>query len=93
MTVGQTNLKTASSKIVKHEKACSDNSHAFILFSSETFGFLAPEVVDLLQRIQRLMDTNVVHPRSMNIIFKEIDFVSQKRVGAPLIAHLSFIYV
>jgi len=30
VTVGQTALKAASSKVVKHEKACSDNQHAFI---------------------------------------------------------------
>ena len=28
-TVGQTALKVASSKVAKHEKACSDNQHAF----------------------------------------------------------------
>jgi hypothetical protein len=44
-TVGQTALKAASSKMVKHEKACSDNQHVFILFVIDTFGFLAPEFV------------------------------------------------
>ena len=47
-TVGHTALKVASSKVVKHEKACSDNQHAFIPFAFDTFGFLALEVVDLL---------------------------------------------
>jgi len=28
-TVGQTVLKVASSKVAKHEKACSGNQHAF----------------------------------------------------------------
>jgi len=52
-TVGQAALKAALSKVVKHEKACSDNQHAFILFAFDTFGFLAPEVVNLLHRVQR----------------------------------------
>jgi len=33
----------------KHEKACSDNQPAFIQFLFDTFSFLTPEVVDLLQ--------------------------------------------
>jgi hypothetical protein len=43
--VGQAALKAASCKVVKHEKACSDNQHAFIPFAFDTFGFLAPETV------------------------------------------------
>jgi len=44
-----------SSKMVKYEKTCSDNQHAFIPFAFDTFGFLAPEVVDLLHRVQKVM--------------------------------------
>jgi hypothetical protein len=40
-TVGQTALKAASSKVAKHEKACSDNQHVFIPFAFDTFDFLA----------------------------------------------------
>ncbi|KAL6550175.1 hypothetical protein OROMI_020663 [Orobanche minor] len=57
-SVGQTDLKATSSKVVKHEKACFDNQHAFIPFAFDTFGFLSPEAVDLLQRVQRLMHSN-----------------------------------
>jgi len=32
-TVGQTTLKDASNKVVKHVKACTDNQHAFIPLS------------------------------------------------------------
>jgi hypothetical protein len=39
--------------VVKHEKTCSENQHAFIPFAFDTFGFLAPDVVDLLQRVQK----------------------------------------
>ncbi|MCI13360.1 auxilin-like protein, partial [Trifolium medium] len=44
-TVGQTALKAASSKVAKHERACSGNQHAFIPFAFDTFGFLAPDAV------------------------------------------------
>jgi hypothetical protein len=40
---GQAGLKVASNKVVKHEKVCSDNQHAFILFAFDTFGFLTPD--------------------------------------------------
>ena len=35
----------------KHDRAYSDNQHAFIPLVLDTFGFLAPEVVDLLHRV------------------------------------------
>jgi len=53
--IGQAALKVASSKMAKHKKACSDNQHAFIPFAFYTFGFLAPEAVDLLHRVQKVM--------------------------------------
>lgn len=62
-TVGQEALKAALSSVAKHEKACSDNQHAFILFVFDTFGFLEPKVVDLLQRVQMVMHNNVASPR------------------------------
>ena len=74
-TVGQTALKVASSKEAKHEKACSDNQHAFIPFAFDTFGFLAPEAVDLLHRVQKVMHNNVMSSKSMNVVFTRIGFV------------------
>lgn len=50
-TVGHASLNAASSKMVKHEKACCDNLHAFIPFVCDTFNFLPIEVVDLLRRV------------------------------------------
>nr|GEW35853.1 auxilin-like protein [Tanacetum cinerariifolium] len=50
-TVGQTALKAASCKVTKHEKACIENQHVFIPFAFDTFGFLAPEAVELLNRV------------------------------------------
>jgi hypothetical protein len=67
--VGRAALKAASSKMVKHEKACSDNQHVFILFAFDTFDFLAPEAVELLNRIQKIMHSNVMSPMSMNVVF------------------------
>ncbi|MCI60704.1 xylem serine proteinase, partial [Trifolium medium] len=60
--MGRTILKAASSKMGKHEKACSDKQHVFISFAFDTFDFLAPEVIDLMKRVQRVMHSNVVSP-------------------------------
>nr|GEW64719.1 auxilin-like protein [Tanacetum cinerariifolium] len=50
-TAGQAALKAASCKVTKHEKACIENQHVFILFEFDTFGFLAPDAVELLSRV------------------------------------------
>ncbi|CAJ2667597.1 unnamed protein product [Trifolium pratense] len=91
--VGQEALKAASSKVVKHEKTCSDNQHVFIPFAFDTFGFLAPDVVDLLKRVQRVMHNNVVSPRSMDVVFKRIGFAIQKGLAAQFVVRLPFINV
>jgi hypothetical protein len=52
-TVGQAALKVASSKVAKHDKVFSDNQHVFIPFAFDTFGFLAPEVVDFYIEFKR----------------------------------------
>jgi len=92
-TVGQIALKTASSKVAKHEKACSDNQHVFISFAFDTFGFLAPDTVDLLHRVQKVMHSNVTSPRSMNVVFTRISFAIQKGLAAQLVARLPSIQV
>jgi hypothetical protein len=51
-TVGKTALKAASSKVAKLESAYSNNQHAFIPFAFDTFGFLAPDAVNILKIIQ-----------------------------------------
>ena len=73
-TVGQATQKVASSKVAKHEETCSDNQHAFTPFAFDTFGFLAPQAVDLLHRVQKVMHSNVMSPRSMNVVFTRIGF-------------------
>ena len=90
-TVGQATLKVVSSKMAKHKKACSDNHHVFIPFDFDTFGFLAPEAVDLLHRVQKVMRSNVISPKSMNVVFTRIGFASQKGLAAQLVACLSSI--
>jgi hypothetical protein len=87
-TVGHAALKATSSKVEKHEKVCSDNQHVFISFAFDTFGFLAPETVDLLKRVQ-----NIMSPRSLNVVFRMIGFVIQKGLAAQLVISLPFIHV
>jgi hypothetical protein len=79
--------------MVKYEKACSDNQHVFISFAFDTFDFLAPEAVELLNRIQKIMHSNVMSPMSMNVIFQRLGFAIQKDLAAQLFARLSFIHV
>jgi hypothetical protein len=91
--VGQTTLKAALSKMVKHEKAYFDNQHVFIPFAFDTFGFLAPGAVDLLKRIQKVMHSNVMSPRFMNVVFQILGFAIQKSLAAQLVVRLPFIHV
>ncbi|GJY31473.1 hypothetical protein Tco_0414968 [Tanacetum coccineum] len=67
-TVGQDALKATLCKVTKHEKVCIENQHVFIPFAFDTFGFLAPEAVELLSRVQRVMHGNVMTPRFMDVV-------------------------
>nr|GEV21290.1 reverse transcriptase domain-containing protein [Tanacetum cinerariifolium] len=90
-TVGQAALKAASGKVTKHEKACIENQHVFIPFVFDTFGFLAPEAVGLLSRVQRVMHSNVMTPRFTHVVFKRIGFAIKKKASGaacyPLVFH------
>jgi hypothetical protein len=90
---GQAAFKAASIKVVKHEKMCSDNQHTFIPFTFDTFEFLTPDAVDFLQRVLKIMHNNAVSPRSIDVVFKRINFVIQKGLAAHLIVRLLFIHV
>jgi len=57
------------------------------------FGFLTPEAVDLLYRVQKVMHSNVMSPRSMNVVFTRIGFAIQKGLAAQLVARLPSIQV
>nr|GFB25340.1 putative reverse transcriptase domain-containing protein [Tanacetum cinerariifolium] len=80
-TAGQATFKAASGKVTKHEKECIENQHVFIPFAFDTFGFLAPDAVELLSRVQRVMHSNVMTPRSTDIVFKRIGFAIQKSLA------------
>jgi hypothetical protein len=75
-TVEQTTLKSAPSKMVKHEKICYDNQPTFIPLVLDIFDFLTSDVVNLLQIVQNVM--HIVCPRAINIIFKTIGFAIKK---------------
>nr|GEU57039.1 zf-CCHC domain-containing protein/DUF4219 domain-containing protein/UBN2 domain-containing protein [Tanacetum cinerariifolium] len=87
-TAGQAALKAASCKVTKHEKACIKNQHVFIPFAFDTFGFFAPEAVELLIGVQWVMHNNVMTSRSTDVVFKSIGFVIQKGLAAQLVACL-----
>jgi hypothetical protein len=63
---------------IKYEKACSDNQHVFIPFTFDTFDFLTPEVVNLLKRVQKVMHSNIVSPKCMNVVFERLEFAIKK---------------
>jgi hypothetical protein len=92
-TVGQAAIKAVSSKVVKHERACLENQHVFISFKFDTFGFLAPEAVDVLKRVQRVMHSNVMSHRSQDVVFRRINFTIQKRLAMQLVTRLPSINV
>ena len=85
---GQAALKAELSKVAKHEKACLENQHVFIPFAFDTFGFLAPEAVNFLSRVQRVVQSNFSNPKKQNFIFSRIGFAIQKGVAAQLVAPL-----
>ncbi|GJY38475.1 hypothetical protein Tco_0424839 [Tanacetum coccineum] len=87
-TAGQAALKAASDKVTKHEKACIENQHEFIPFAFDTFGFLAPKAVELPSRVQRVMHSNVMTPRSTDVVFKRIGFANKKGLVTQLVARL-----
>ncbi|RHN56102.1 hypothetical protein MtrunA17_Chr5g0425751 [Medicago truncatula] len=91
--VGMAVLKVASSKVAKHEKAYSDDQHAFIPFVFYPFSFLAPEAINLLHRVQNVMYGNIMSPKSMNVVFMRIGFAFRKDLVTQYIARLLSIQV
>ena len=79
--VRQEAFKTNLSKWVKHEKTCYDNQHAFVLF-----GFLTPDVVDILQKVQRIMHNK--YSRGLILPSKNISDVAY----CMLVYHLCISY-
>jgi hypothetical protein len=54
------------------------DQHIFILFVFDTFGFLIPEAVDILKRVQRIMYNNVVSHKSQDVVFTKLNLSSKK---------------
>jgi hypothetical protein len=79
--------------MTKYDKTCFDNQHVFIPFAFDTFSFLAPKAVNLLKIIQKVMHSNVVSSKSMNVVFQRLNFAIQKGLPVQLVVRLSFINV
>ncbi|KAI3704356.1 hypothetical protein L1987_74574 [Smallanthus sonchifolius] len=88
VVAGHAALKAESCKVVKHEKAFLENQHVFIPFAFDTFGFLAPETVEFLNRVQRVVHSNISAPKTQSFVFSMIGFAIQKGVAAQLVARL-----
>lgn len=76
--VGHAVLKVVTCKVTKHEKSYMKNQHIFISIAFDTFGFLTPNVVELLNKIQRIIYNNVMSSKSIDIVFKIICFIIKK---------------
>ncbi|MFS7998383.1 hypothetical protein Hanom_Chr12g01153221 [Helianthus anomalus] len=86
--VGQAVLKAEASKVAKNEKACLENQHVFVPFAFDTFGGLAPNAVRLLNRVQKVVNSNYSSLKVSNFVFSRIGFSIQKGVAAQLVARL-----
>ncbi|KAJ0925533.1 putative reverse transcriptase domain, exostosin [Helianthus annuus] len=86
--VGQAVLKAEASIVAKHEKACLENQHVFVPFAFDTFGGLAPDAVRLLNRVQKVVNSNSSLLKVSNFVSSRIGFSIQKGVAAQLVARL-----
>ncbi|MFS8014015.1 hypothetical protein Hanom_Chr15g01339701 [Helianthus anomalus] len=85
---GQALFKAEASKVAKHEKACLENQHVFVPFAFDAFGGLAPNAVRLLNRVQKVVNSNYSSLKVSNFVFSRIGFSIQKGVAAQLVARL-----
>lgn len=94
-TTGHAALKVTACKVAKHTNACIQNQHVLIPFVFDIFGFLAPEAMKLLNRVQQVVHTNVIFLRSITVVFKRISFIIQKRLRRYVLTFYpcSWIYV
>lgn len=72
--------------VTEHVKACMKNQHVLIPFAFDTFVFFC--TLELLNRVQWVMHSNVVTPTSIDAVFKRISFAIQKGLAAQLVACL-----
>ncbi|KAJ0925109.1 putative reverse transcriptase domain, exostosin [Helianthus annuus] len=80
--------KAELKKVDKHAKACAENQHVFIPFAFDTFGSLAPEAINFLTRVQRVIHSNCSTPRGQGFVFGRLGFAIQKGLAAQLVARL-----
>ncbi|KAJ0624690.1 hypothetical protein HanIR_Chr01g0045771 [Helianthus annuus] len=80
--------KAESKKVDKNAKACAENKHVFIPFAFDTFGSLAPEAINFLTRVQRVIHSNCSTPRGQGFVFGRLEFAIQKGLAAQLVARL-----
>jgi hypothetical protein len=73
------------------QRALTINTFLYIPFAFDTFGFLAPDAIDLLKRIQKVMHSSVVSPKSVNVVFQRLSFGIKKSLAVQLVVGLSFI--
>ncbi|KAJ0506939.1 hypothetical protein HanRHA438_Chr12g0574721 [Helianthus annuus] len=76
--VGQAVLKAEASKVAKHEKACRENQHVFVPFAFDTFGGLAPDAVRLLNRVQKVVNSNSSSLRFQTLYLVELVFLFKR---------------
>ncbi|MFS7901567.1 hypothetical protein Hanom_Chr01g00001211 [Helianthus anomalus] len=88
---GQAARKAESKKVDKHAKACAENQHVFVPFAFDTFGSLAPEAIQFLTRVQRVIHNNCSAQRGRDFVFGILGFAIQKGVAAQLVVRLPFV--
>jgi hypothetical protein len=81
------------SKLVFQFRKNKYNFFCNILKNGFIKSILKPEAVDVLKRVQRVMHSNAVYPRSQDVVFKRINFAIQKRLAAQLVVRLPSIKV
>jgi hypothetical protein len=55
-----------------------NNQRVFILFAFDIFAFLTLEAVNLLKKVLKVIHSNIVLPRSTNVVFQRLEFAIQK---------------
>nr|GEY04545.1 hypothetical protein [Tanacetum cinerariifolium] len=81
-------LKAISCKVTKHKKVGIEYQHVFVPFAFDAFGFLAPEVVELLNRVQRVMHVRSLSP--YNVIFGRTCLRSLRAVSSTIHSMVKF---
>lgn len=80
LVAGHVVAKIESCKVAKHEKNYLQNQHFFYSMPFDSFGFLAPKVMNFLTKIQRIIHSNVLTPKEHNFVFSKLGFTLENRV-------------